>query len=72
MISTADVVVRNLYTPSYKNLNYLYDTKSKVHKETMEMFDYYANVKKKAFYMLDYFSGEILFLKMDIMLLKKK
>ena len=59
MISTADVVVRNLYTPSYKNLNYLYDTKSKVHKETMEMFDYYANVKKKAFYMLDYFSGEI-------------
>ena len=59
MISTADVVVKNLYTPSYKNLNYMYDTKAKVHNETMEMFDYYSDVKKKAFYMLDYFSGEI-------------
>ena len=59
MISTADVVVKNLYTPSYKNLNYMYDTKAKVHNETMEMFDYYSDIKKKAFYMLDYFSGEI-------------
>ena len=59
MISTADVVVRNLYTPSYKNLNFMFDTKSKVYNATMEMFDYYADVKKKAFYMLDYFSGEI-------------
>ena len=39
MISTADVVIRNLYTPSYKNLNYMYDTKTKVHRETMEMFE---------------------------------
>ena len=54
MISTADVVVKNLYTPSYKNLNYMYDTKAKIHNETMEMFDYYSDIKKKAFYMLDY------------------
>lgn len=59
MISTADVVVKHLYTPSYKNLNFVYNTKAKVHNATMEMFDYYSDVKKKAFYMLDYFSGEI-------------
>lgn len=59
MTNTADVVVKHLYTPSYKNLNFTYDTKAKIHSATMEMFDYYADVKKKAFYMLDYFSGEI-------------
>lgn len=59
MTNTADVVVKHLYTPSYKNLNFTYNTKTKIHNATMEMFDYYADVKKKAFYMLDYFSGEI-------------
>ena len=59
MISTPDVVIKNEYTPSYKNLNFTFDSKEKIHNSTMNMFDYYADVKKKAFYMLDYFSGEI-------------
>ncbi|MBQ7790421.1 MAG: hypothetical protein IJ399_04080 [Bacilli bacterium] len=59
MINTADIVVKNKYTPSYKNLNFMYNTKAKVHSSTMNMFDYYSDLKKKAFYMLDYFSGEI-------------
>lgn len=59
MINTAEIVVKNKYTPSYKNLNFMYNTKEKVHNSTMNMFDYYLDVKKKAFYMLDYFSGKI-------------
>lgn len=59
MINTPDVVIKNEYTPSYKNLNFTFDSKEKIHNSAMNMFDYYADVKKKAFYMLDYFSGEI-------------
>ena len=53
------VVVKNKYTPSYSNLNYKYRSKEAIHKDTMNMFDYFADVKKKAFHMLDYFSGKI-------------
>lgn len=59
MTKTVDVTVMNKYTPSYKNLNFKYNSKEMVHADTMNMFDYYSDVKKKAFYMLDYFSGEI-------------
>ena len=59
MTKTVDVTVMNKYTPSYKNLNFMYNSKEMIHADTMNMFDYYADVKKKAFYMLDYFSGEI-------------
>jgi len=59
MTSTPNVVVKNMFTPSFKNLNHMYKTKSQVHDSTMNMFDYYANEKKKAFFMLDYFSGKI-------------
>ena len=59
MSNSPKVVIKNLYTPSFKNLNYLHKSKEKIHKLTMDMFDYYANEKKKAFYMLDYFRGKI-------------
>lgn len=59
MTSTPNVVVKNMFTPSFKNLNHMYKTKAQVHDSTMNMFDYYANEKKKAFFMLDYFSGKI-------------
>lgn len=58
MINSPKVVVINKFTPSYKNLNYTYPTKNKVHNSTMKMFDYYADNKKKAFFMLDYFQGK--------------
>lgn len=59
MTSTPNVVIKNMFTPSLKNLNQSYKTPDKVKKETMNMFDYYADEKKKAFFMLDYFSGKI-------------
>ena len=59
MTSTPNVVVKNMFTPSFKNLNHIYKTQSQVHDSTMNMFDYYASEKKKAFFMLDYFSGKI-------------
>ncbi len=59
MDNTPKVVIKNLYTPSYKNLNGRYKSKDIVYNSTMNMFDYYADNKKKAFFMLDYFSGKI-------------
>lgn len=59
MTSTPNVIIKNMFTPSLKNLNQSYKTPDKVKKETMNMFDYYADEKKKAFFMLDYFSGKI-------------
>lgn len=59
MNNTPKVVIKNLYTPSYKNLNGRYKSKDIVYNSTMNMFDYYADNKKKAFFMLDYFSGKI-------------
>lgn len=59
MTNVPKVVIKNKYTPSYKNLNFKYSTKQAVYDSTMNMFDYYANNKKKAFFMLDYFSGKI-------------
>ena len=58
MSNSPKVVVVNMFTPSFKNLNYKYPTKDKVHSSTMNMFDYYADNKKKAFFMLDYFQGK--------------
>lgn len=58
-MSSPNVVVKNMFTPSFKNLNHMYKTTNQVHNATMNMFDYYANEKKKAFFMLDYFSGKI-------------
>ena len=58
-MSSPNVVVKNMFTPSFKNLNHIYKTQNQVHNSTMNMFDYYANEKKKAFFMLDYFSGKI-------------
>lgn len=59
MMNSPNVVIKNMYTPSFKNLNRIYKTQNQVHNSTMNMFDYYANEKKKAFFMLDYFSGKI-------------
>lgn len=59
MSNTPKVVIKNLYTPSYNNLNGRYKSKDIVYNSTMNMFDYYADNKKKAFFMLDYFSGKI-------------
>lgn len=59
MTSTPNVTIKNMFTPSLKNLNQSYKTPDKVKKETMNMFDYYADEKKKAFFMLDYFGGKI-------------
>ena len=59
MMSSPNVVVKNMFTPSFKNLNHIYKTPNQVHNSTMNMFDYYASEKKKAFFMLDYFSGKI-------------
>lgn len=58
-MTSPKVVIMNKYTPSYKNLNFTYDSKQKVYNSTMNMFDYYSDNKKKAFFMLDYFSGKI-------------
>ena len=58
MLNSPKVVVVNMFTPSFKNLNNKYPTKDKVHSSTMNMFDYYADNKKKAFFMLDYFQGK--------------
>lgn len=58
MSNSPKVVVVNMFTPSFKNLNNKYPTKDKVHSSTMNMFDYYADNKKKAFFMLDYFQGK--------------
>lgn len=58
MTNTPKVVVMNMYTPSYKNLNQTYSSKEAVYDSTMNMFDYYSDNKKKAFFMLDYFSGK--------------
>ena len=59
MSNSPNVVVVNMFTPSFQNLNFKYPTKDRVHSATMNMFDYYADNKKKAFFMLDYFSGKI-------------
>ena len=58
MSNSPNVVIVNMFTPSYKNLSYKYPTKDKIRSATMNMFDYYADVKKKAFFMLDYFQGK--------------
>ena len=58
MSNSPKVVVVNMFTPSFKNTNYKYPTKDKIHSATMDMFDYYADNKKKAFFMLDYFQGK--------------
>lgn len=58
MTNTPKVVVVNMFTPSYKNLNFTYPSKKSVYNSTMNMFDYYADNKKKAFFMLDYFQGK--------------
>ena len=58
MSNSPKVVVVNMFTPSFKNMNYKYPTKDKIHSATMDMFDYYADNKKKAFFMLDYFQGK--------------
>ena len=58
MSNSPKVVVVNMFTPSFKNLNYKYPTKDKIQSSTMNMFDYYADNKKKAFFMLDYFQGK--------------
>lgn len=58
MTNTPKVVVVNMFTPSYKNLNFTYSSKKSVYNSTMNMFDYYADNKKKAFFMLDYFQGK--------------
>lgn len=58
MTKTPNVVVVNMFTPSYRNLNYKYPSQKSVYNSTMDMFDYYADVKKKAFFMLDYFKGK--------------
>ena len=47
-MSSPNVVVKNMFTPSFKNLNHIYKTQNQVHNSTMNMFDYYANEKKKA------------------------
>ncbi len=59
MTNVPKVIVKNMFTPSFKNLNNKYKTQSQIHDATMNMFDYYASEKKKAFFMLDYFSGKI-------------
>ena len=58
MSNSPKVVVVNMFTPNFKNTNYKYPTKDKMHSATMDMFDYYADNKKKAFFMLDYFQGK--------------
>ena len=58
MSNSPKVVVVNMFTPSFKNLNYKYPTKDKIQSSTMNMFNYYADNKKKAFFMLDYFQGK--------------
>ena len=58
MSNSPNVVVVNMFTPSFQNLNFKYPTKDRVHSATMNMFDYYADNKKKAFFMLDYFQGK--------------
>ena len=58
MSNSPKVVVVNMFTPSFKNLNYKYPTKDKIQSFTMNMFNYYADNKKKAFFMLDYFQGK--------------
>lgn len=58
-MTSPKVVIKNKYTPSYKNLNFTYNSKQAVYNSTMNMFDYYSDNKKKAFFMLDYFSGKI-------------
>ena len=52
-MTSPKIVIMNKYTPSYKNLNFIYDSKQKVYNSTMNMFDYYSDNKKKAFFMLD-------------------
>lgn len=58
MSNSPNVVVVNMFTPSFKNLNNKYPTKDKIKSATFNMFDYYADIKKKAFFMLDYFRGD--------------
>lgn len=58
MTNTPKVIVVNMFTPSYKNLNFTYPSRKSVYNSTMNMFDYYADNKKKAFFMLDYFQGK--------------
>lgn len=59
MIKSPKVVVMNSFTPSYKQLNFQYPTKNKIHNSAMNMFDYFSDNKKNAYYMLDYFSGDL-------------
>ena len=40
MTNTPNVVVKNMFTPSFKNLNHMYKTQGQVQKATMDMFDW--------------------------------
>lgn len=59
MIDSVKVMVKNEFTPSYRNLNFKFDTKEKVYNSAMDMLGYFSNIKKQAFYMIDYLTGEI-------------
>lgn len=49
MTDSAKVTVMNEFTPSYRNLNFEYDTKEKVYNSAMNMIDYFSNIKKESF-----------------------
>lgn len=59
MTNVPKVVIKTMFTPSYKNLNYKYNSKEKVLNNTMNMFDYYSDNKKRALYMFDYYQGKL-------------
>lgn len=59
MTDSVKVMVKNQFTPSYRNLNFEFDTKEKVYNSAMNMIDYFSDIKKEAFYMIDYFTGKI-------------
>ena len=50
MSNSPNVVIVNMFTPSFQNLNFKYPTKDRVHSATMNMFDYYADKKKKSIF----------------------
>ncbi len=58
-MNSPHVVVKAQYTPSFNNLTYKFNSKEKVKRDVLNMFDYYANEKKKVITMFDYFDGTI-------------
>ena len=58
-MNSPHVIVKAQYTPSYKNLTYKFNNNSKIKRDVMNMFDYFANEKKKLITMFDYFDGTI-------------